>query len=62
MSTQNSTDKVSETSCSPACIAKYKSCREQIDLLVREIEDLKYDGYTLRSAQKPIRERLEEGL
>ncbi|KAL4587548.1 hypothetical protein LXL04_000419 [Taraxacum kok-saghyz] len=50
--TQTSTDKVSETSCSPACIAKYKSCREQVDLLIREIEDLRYDGYTLRKAIK----------
>ena len=28
-------------------------------MLIRDIEDIKYDGYTLRKAQKPIREKLE---
>ncbi|KAL4556840.1 hypothetical protein LXL04_035004 [Taraxacum kok-saghyz] len=52
-------EKVSETSCSPACSAKHKSDREQVDLLIRDIEDLKYDGYTLRKSQKPLKEKLE---
>ncbi|KAL4583301.1 hypothetical protein LXL04_007871 [Taraxacum kok-saghyz] len=52
-------EKVSETSCSPSCSAKLKSCREQIDLLIREGEDLKYHGYTLRKSQKPLKEKLE---
>ena len=52
-------EKVSDVSCSPACSAKHKHDREQIDLLIRDIEDIKYDGYTLRKAQKPIREKLE---
>ena len=53
------TDEVSETSCSPSCVVKFKSCREQIDSLIREIEDLRYDGYTLRKSQKPLKEKLE---
>ena len=52
-------EKVSETSCSPSCSAKLKLCREQIDSLIREIKDIKYDGYVLRKNQKPIREKLE---
>ena len=52
-------DEVSETSCSPSCVTKFKSCREQIDSLIREIEDLKYDGYTLRKSQKHFKEKLE---
>ena len=39
---------VSETSCTSSCIAKYKLYREQVDSLIREIEDIKYDGYLLR--------------
>ena len=57
--TPKSTEKVSETSCSPACSAKHKSDHEQIDLLIREVEDHKYDGYTLRKSQKPLKEKLE---
>ena len=57
--TQTCTDQVSEISCTPSCIAKHKSNREQIDLLIREVEDLKYDGYTLRKSQKPLKEKLE---
>ena len=41
-------EKVSETSCSPSCSAKLTSYREQINLLIRDIEDIKYDGYVLR--------------
>ena len=41
-------EKVSETSCSPSCSAKLKLYQEQIDSLIREIEDIKYDGYVLR--------------
>ena len=52
-------EKVSDTSCSPACSAKHKHDREQIDLLIRDIEDIKYDGYQLRKTQKPINEKLE---
>ena len=57
--TQKSTDEVSEISCTPSCIAKYKLCREQVDSLIREIEDIKYDDYVLRKSQKPIQEKLE---
>ena len=57
--TRKSTDEVSEISCTPSCIAKYKLCREQVDLLIREVEDLRYDGYTLRKAQRPTKEKLE---
>ncbi|KAL4556408.1 hypothetical protein LXL04_039059 [Taraxacum kok-saghyz] len=52
-------EKVSETSCSPACTAKFKSYREQKDLLIREVEDLKYDACTLRRSQMPLKEKLE---
>ena len=57
--TLNHIDEVSNISCSQACIDKFKSCREQIDSLIREIEDLKYDGYTLRKSQKPFKGKLE---
>ena len=36
-----------------------KFLRDQIDLLCREKEDLKYEGYTLRKGQKPLNEQLE---
>ncbi|KAL4573443.1 hypothetical protein LXL04_020249 [Taraxacum kok-saghyz] len=52
-------EKVSKTSCSPSCTAKHILCKEQMDSLIREIEDLKYDGYELRKAQKPLKEQLE---
>ena len=55
VSTTPEEEKVSETSCN----AKLKLCREEIDSLIREIEDIKYDGYVLRKNQKPIREKLE---
>ena len=38
-------EKDSDTFCSPAGSAKHKHDREQIDLLIRDIEDIKYDGY-----------------
>ena len=44
---------------SPACIAKYKNCREHVDSLIREIEDIKYDGYVLRKSEKPLKEKLD---
>ena len=50
---------VSETSCSLSCTLKFKSCCEQMDSLIREVEDLKYHGYTLRQSQKPLKEKLE---
>ncbi|KAL4589806.1 hypothetical protein LXL04_002716 [Taraxacum kok-saghyz] len=53
------TEKVSDTSCSPVCSAKYKLDREQLDMLIREVEDLKYDDYTFRKSQKPLKEKLE---
>ena len=58
-STPKRTEEVSEVSCTAACIAKYKNCREHVDSLIREIEDLRYDGYTLRKSQKPLKEKLE---
>ena len=30
-----------------------------MDLPIREVEDLKYDGYTLRKSKKPLKEKLE---
>ena len=47
VSTTPEPKEVSETSCTSSCIAKYKLCREQVDSLIREIEDIKYDGYVL---------------
>ena len=58
VSTAPSTKAVSETSCSQAYSDKIKHYRNQHDLLIREIEDLKYEGYTLRKAQKPLKEKL----
>ena len=55
----SSITKVNEASCSQSCEAKIKHYRDQHDLLIREIEDLKYEGYTLRKAQKPLKEKLE---
>ncbi|KAL4582814.1 hypothetical protein LXL04_007375 [Taraxacum kok-saghyz] len=52
-------EKVSKTSCTPSCTAKHILCKEQMDSLIREIEDLKYDGYELRKAQKLLKEQLE---
>ena len=46
---------VNEVSCTPSCKATIKFLREQIDLLKRENEDLKYEGYTLRKGQKPLK-------
>ena len=47
-------EKVSETSCSPSCGAKLTSYREQIDLLIRDIEDIKYDGMYLGKIRNPL--------
>ncbi|KAL4572359.1 hypothetical protein LXL04_019132 [Taraxacum kok-saghyz] len=58
-STPKRTEEVSEISCTPACIAKYKNCREHVDSLIREIEDIKYDGYVLRKSEKPLKEKLD---
>ena len=46
---------VNEVSCTPSCKATIKFLREQIDLLKRENEDLKYEGYTLRKRKKKRR-------
>lgn len=59
VSTTPDTKEVSETLCSQACSNKVKQYREQHELLIRGIEDLKYEGYTLRKAQKPLKEKLE---
>lgn len=50
VSTTPSTKEVSEMSCSQTCIDKMKNLREHNDSLIREIEDLKYEGYTLGKA------------
>ena len=47
------TKEVNETSCSQACSDTIKLYRDQYDLLIREIKDLKYEGYTLKKAQNP---------
>ena len=39
---------VTEATCSPACEATITFLREQIDILKREVEDLRYEGYQLR--------------
>ena len=59
VSTTPKTKEVSGTSCSQSCVDKIKLYCEQNDLLIREVEDLKYDGYTLRKSQKPLKEKLE---
>ena len=59
VSTTPSTKEVSETSCSQACIDKIKRYREHNELLIREVEELKYDGYPLRKGQKPLKVKLE---
>ena len=59
VSTNPEPKQVSETSCSSSCLAKFILCHEQIDSLVREIEDLKYDGYTLMKSQKPLNQKAE---
>ena len=50
---------VTEVTCTPACEATIKFLREQIDLLKREVEDLRYEGYQLRKGQKPLKAELE---
>ena len=50
---------VNEVSCSKFCEATIKFLREQNDLLKRENEDRKYEGYTLRKAQKPLKTQLD---
>ena len=57
--TPKRSEEVSETSCTPACIAKYKNCREHVDSLIREIEDIRYDGYVLRKSEKSFKEKLD---
>ena len=50
---------VNEVSCTPSCKATIKFFREQIDLLKRENEDLKYERDTIRKEQKPLKAQLE---
>ena len=58
---------VNEVSCSHSCEVfctlssedMIKFLREQIDLLKREVEDLRYKGYQLRKGQKPLKAELE---
>ena len=50
---------VNEVSCSQSCEATIKLLREHNDLLKREVEDLKYEGYQLRKGQKPLKAELE---
>ena len=50
---------VTEVTCTPACEATVKFLREQIDLLKREVEDLRYEGYKLRKGQKLLKAELE---
>ena len=59
VSTTPATKEVSENLCTQACSDKIKHYRDQHDLLIREIKDLKYEGYTLKKAQKPLKEKLE---
>ena len=50
---------VSEFGCSQSCIKTVKFLRDQIEIIKRENEDLKYEGYTLRKNQKPLKTQLE---
>ena len=58
---------VNEVSCSQSCEVScmlssedtVKFLREQIDLLKKEVEDLRYEGYHLRKGQKPLKAELE---
>ena len=50
---------VTEVTYTPACETTIKFIREQIDLLKREVEDLRYEGYKLRKGQKPLKAELE---
>lgn len=50
---------VSEDSYSKKCIGTVKFLHEKIELLTRENEDLKYEGYNLRKGQKPLTEKLD---
>ena len=50
---------VSEFGCSQSCIKIVKFLRDQIEIIKRENEDLKYEGYTLRKNQKPLKTQLE---
>ena len=48
-----------EVSCSQTCIKIFKKLYEHINLLKRENEELKYEGYQLRKGLKPLKEQLE---
>ena len=50
---------VSRSSCSQTCIDNVKILLEHIELLRRENEDLKYEGYQLRKGQKHLKAQLE---
>ena len=53
---------VSEFGCSPSCAKTMKFLRGSIDLIKRENEDLKYEGYTLRKNQKSLKTQLENEI
>ena len=46
-------------SCSHACKEYVKVLHYEIQLLRREVEDLRYEGYQLRKGQKPLKAQLE---
>ena len=48
-----------EVSYTPSCEDTIKVLREHNDLLKREVEGLKYEGYQLRKGQKPLKAELE---
>ena len=50
---------VNEASCTLSCETTIKFLREHNDLLKREVDDLKYEGYQLRKGQKPLKAELE---
>ena len=52
------TPEVSTISC-PNCLETMKTYRELNDNLLRELENVKYNGFQLRKAQKPLKEKLE---
>ena len=54
-----STKEVSETSCSQSCADKVNKYREQNELLVREVFDLKNEIYEIKKVNKPLKEKLE---
>ena len=57
--TVSSTPEANNSCSSQACADKIKFYCEANDKLIRELEDARYNGYQLRKAQKPLKEKLD---